>query len=211
VVSRAPDETALLTALRSGDQRAFAQLVDQYTPALLRVARTYVADRPTAEDVVQETWIAVVKGIGRFGGRSSLKTWLFAVLSNIAKQRGIRDHRRKETLTDFGAATVDPARFHSPGERGAGSWKQPPAAFPESPEGSALRRELLEFARCELDKLPQGQRTVVTLRDMLGFDAAEVCVVLDISPGNQRVLLHRGRAAIRQTLEDYVKSGRRGG
>ncbi|MEM6110288.1 RNA polymerase sigma factor [Mycobacterium sp. 050272] len=209
MVTRTADESALLAALRSGDQRAFAQLVDEYSPALLRVARTYVADAPAAEDVVQETWIAVVKGIGGFEGRSSLKTWLFAVLTNIAKQRGVRDHRRKETLTDFGAATVDPARFHGPGERGVGSWKEPPTPFPDSPEGSVLHGELLELARCELDKLPEGQRTVVTLRDMLGFDAAEVCDVLDISPGNQRVLLHRGRAAIRQSLEDYVRSSQR--
>lgn len=209
MVTRIAGEQALVTGLRAGGQRAFAQLVDEHTPALLRVARAYVSDHPTAEDVVQETWIAVVKGIRGFEGRSSLKTWLFAVLTNIAKQRGVRDHRRNETLTDFGAATVDPARFHRPGEPGAGSWKQPPAPFPDSPEGSVLHRELLEVARRELDKLPEGQRAVVTLRDLLGFDAAEVCEVLDITAGNQRVLLHRGRAAIRQSLEDYLSAGQR--
>jgi RNA polymerase sigma-70 factor (ECF subfamily) len=209
-MSPAADETTLVTALRAGDQRVFARLVDAYTPALLSVARAYVADQPTAEEVVREAWIAVVKGIARFEGRSSVKTWVFAVLINIAKQRGGRDRRRNEILTDFSGSTVDAARFHGPDDLHAGSWRAPPAPFPDSPEGSVLRREFLDVAKRELEKLPESQRAVVTLRDLLGFDAAEVCEVLDINPGNQRVLLHRGRAAIRQGLEDYVMSVQRG-
>lgn len=204
MVNETTDESALILALQSGDQAAFAQLVNAHTPALLRAARGYVPSHAIAEEVVQETWIALVKGIARFEGRSSLRAWLFVVMTNIAKTRGIRERRDREALLASMGPTVDPARFHGPGEPGAGGWKEPPAAFPDSPEGSVLGRELRAVAQRELDKLPPRQREVVTLRDMIGFDSAEVCEVLDISAANQRVLLHRGRAAIRQTLEDYV-------
>lgn len=206
-MTAAADESALVAALRAGDQAAFAQLVDRHTPAMLRVARGYVPSDAIAEEVVQETWIALMKGISKFESRSSLRTWLFAVMANIAKARGIRERRDKDADLAFHGATVDPARFHSPGEPGAGSWKEPPAAFPDTPEGSVLGQELRTVAQGELDKLPGRQRTVVTLRDMLGFDSAEVCDLLEVTPANQRVLLHRGRAAIRQVLEDYVRGG----
>ena len=197
------DESALIAALRAGDQVAFAALVDKHTPTMLRVARGYVPNHAIAEEVVQETWMALVKGINRFEGRSSLQTWLFAVMANIAKSRGLRERRDRDALC--AVATVDPARFHGPGQPGAGSWKEPPISFPDSPEGSVLGKELRAVAQRELDKLPDRQRAVVTLRDILGFDAAEVCTLLDVTPANQRVLLHRGRAAIRQVLEDYVR------
>lgn len=199
----ADDEAALIAALRAGEQDAFCQLVDTYTPAMLRVARGYVPSHAIAEEVVQETWIALVRGIDRFAGRSSLKTWLFTVMSNIAKARGVRERRDHQAV--IAAATVDPSRFHGPGEPGAGSWKEPPAAFPTGPEGSVLGDELRAVAQRELDKLPERQRAVVTLRDMLEFDSAEVCELLDITVANQRVLLHRGRAAIRDVIEDYVR------
>jgi RNA polymerase sigma-70 factor (ECF subfamily) len=198
------DETELLVALRAGDQVAFAELVNRHTPALLRAARGYVPNHAIAEEVVQETWIALVKGIANFEGRSSLRTWLFAVMTNIAKTRGVREARDRDALIAAMGPTVDPRRFHGPGDPRAGAWKEPPTAFPNSPEGSVLGRELRAVAQRELDRLPERQRTVVTLRDMLGFDSAEVCEVLDISVANQRVLLHRGRAAIRQVLEDYL-------
>ncbi len=201
------DETELIAALRSGNQLAFAQLVNQYTPALLRVARGFVPNHAIAEEVVQETWIALVKGIATFEGRSSLRTWLFVVLVNIAKTRGVRERRDREALAAALGPTVDPGRFHGPDDPRAGSWREPPVAFPDGPEGSVLGDELRTIAQRELDKLPDRQRTVVSLRDMLGFDSAEVCAILDISPANQRVLLHRGRAAIRQVLEDYVTGG----
>ncbi|MGE2815612.1 RNA polymerase sigma factor [Mycobacterium heidelbergense] len=202
------DESGLIAALREGDEAAFAQLVDQYTPAMLRVARGYAPTHQIAEEVVQETWIALLKGISRFEGRSSLRTWLFAVVINIAKQRGLRERRDADAeIAAYTGGTVDPARF-----RGAddpmwpGHWKerQEPAAFPDTPEGSVLADELVAVARRELDKLPERQRMVVSLRDMLGFDSSEVCEMLNISVANQRVLLHRGRAAVRQTLENYL-------
>lgn len=199
------DEAALIAALCAGDQNAFARLVDEHTPAMLRVARSYVHNHAIAEEVVQETWIAVVKGISKFEGRASLRTWLFAVMVNIAKARGTRERRERDVARALMEVTVDPARFHAAGDPDAGSWKEPPAAFPDSPEGSVLNQELRSIAQRELDRLPERQRTVVTLRDMLGFDSAEVCELLDITAGNQRILLHRGRAAIRQVLEDYVR------
>ena len=201
------DEAALVAALRAGDERAFAALVDAHTPTLLRVARGYVPSHEIAEEVVQDAWIAVIKGIEKFEGRSSLRTWLFAVMINIAKARGIRERRDADTaIVAFTGGTVDPARFRGGDDEYPGHWLQhsEPSPFPETPEGTVLGNELVELARRELDKLPERQRVVVTLRDMLGFDSGEVCELLDISVANQRVLLHRGRAAVRQALEDYL-------
>jgi RNA polymerase sigma-70 factor (ECF subfamily) len=205
------DESALIAALRGGDEAVFAQLVDQHTPSLLRVARGYVPSHEIAEEVVQETWIALLKGIDKFEGRSSLCTWLFAVMINIAKTRGLRERRDSDTaIAAYTGGTVDPRLFRGPGEEWPGDWKdwkEYPRAFPETPEGSVLANELTAVARAELDRLPERQRIVVTLRDMLGFDSSEVCELLDISVANQRVLLHRGRAAVRLVLESYLGVG----
>jgi len=206
-MTSAADETALIAALRARDEAAFAALVDRHTPAMLRVARGYVRSREVAEEVVQETWIALLKGIDTFEGRSSLRTWLFTVMINIAKSRGIRERRGEDAeIAAFTGGTVDPARFRPAGQRWAGHWKsgEEPSPFPDTPEGSVLGRELVDVARAELDRLPERQRQVVTLRDMLGFDSSEVCQLLDISVANQRVLLHRGRAVVRKALEDYL-------
>ncbi len=201
------DEKAVVAGLRARDEAVFTQLVDAHTPALLRVARSYVSSRETAEEVVQETWIAVLRGIHTFEGRSSLRTWLFAIMINIAKSRGIRDRRAGEAeIAAVTGWTVDPARFRPAGDRWPGHWKsgEEPSAFPDGPEGSALGRELIEIAHAELDRLPPRQSQVVALRDMLDFDSSEVCELLNISAANQRVLLHRGRAAVRKALEDYL-------
>jgi RNA polymerase sigma-70 factor (ECF subfamily) len=202
------DESALIAALRDGDEAAFARLVDEHTPSMLRVARGYVPSHEIAEEVVQETWIALLKGIDSFEGRSSLRTWLFAVMINIAKARGVRERRDADAaIAAYSGGTVDPARFRGSDDPYPGHWLQDevPSPFPDTPEGSVLGSELVDVARHELDKLPERQRMVVTLRDMLGFDSSEVCELLDISMANQRVLLHRGRAAVRQVLEDYLK------
>jgi RNA polymerase sigma-70 factor, ECF subfamily len=201
------DETAVIAALRDGDESAFAQLVDKHTPSMLRVARGYVPSHEIAEEVVQETWIALVKGIGNFEGRSSLRTWLFTVMINIAKSRGVKERRESDAaVAAFTGGTVDPARFREAGDPYPGHWKpdEVPSPFPETPEGSVLGRELVDVAQRELEKLPDRQRNVVTLRDMLGFESGEVCELLDISVANQRVLLHRGRAVLRAALEDYL-------
>ena len=201
------DETVVIAALRDGDESVFAQLVDQHTPSMLRVARGYVPSHEIAEEVVQETWIALVKGIGNFEGRSSLRTWLFTVMINIAKSRGVRERRESDAaIAAFTGGTVDPARFRESGDPYPGHWKpdEVPSPFPDTPEGSVLGQELVGVAQHELEKLPDRQRMVVTLRDMLGFDSGEVCELLDISVANQRVLLHRGRAVVRAALENYL-------
>lgn len=203
-----PDEDlAMVARLRNRDEQAFALVVDRYTPAMLRVARGYVSSQQVAEDVVQEAWIGVLRGIATFEGRCSLRSWIFTVLINTAKSRGRRDRREADARREIsGVGSVEPGRFHSPGEPWAGHWRdgQEPRAFPETPEASALAAELLALARRELDKLPERQRAVVTLRDLVGMDSQEVCEVLGLTPANQRVLLHRGRSAIRAGLEDYV-------
>ncbi|MEV3901967.1 RNA polymerase sigma factor [Mycobacterium sp. NPDC050551] len=202
------DEAALVASLRGGDEAAFARLVDQHTPAMLRVARGYVHTHEQAEDVVQETWIALLKGIAGFEGRSSVRTWLFTVLINIAKSRAVRERRDSDLqIMAFTEGTVDPARFRDAGDEWPGHWRADaaPAPFPDTPEGSVLGDELVAVARRELDKLPERQRQVVTMRDLLDLDSAEVSELLGITTGNQRVLLHRGRAAVRQALEDYVR------
>ena len=152
--------------------------------------------------------MALLKGIDRFEARSSLRTWLFTVLVNIAKARGVRERRDGEAVAGaYGRAAVDPSRFRPAGEDWAGHWRaaEAPAPFPDTPEGSALGHELTDVARQALDGLPERQRVVVTLRDMLGFTSEEVRDLLDLSLANQRVLLHRGRSAVRQVLEDYMR------
>ncbi len=201
-------ETGLIAALRAGDESAFAALVDLHTPTMLRVARGYVSTHELAEEVVQETWIAVLRGIDRFEGRSALRTWLFTIMVNIAKARGLKERRHADLqVLAASGGTVDPARFREAGDRWPGHWKEheAPVPFPDTPEGSVLGEELMTVARRELDKLPPRQREVVMMRDVLGLESAEVCDLLEISAANQRVLLHRGRAAVRQALEDYLK------
>jgi RNA polymerase sigma-70 factor (ECF subfamily) len=207
VMTETMDETVVIAALRDGDESVFAQLVDQHTPSMLRVARGYVPSHEIAEEVVQETWISLVKGIGNFEGRSSLRTWLFTVMINIAKSRGVRERRESDAaIAAFTGGTVDPARFRESGDPYPGHWKpdEVPSPFPDTPEGSVLGQELVGVAQRELEKLPDRQRMVVTLRDMLGFDSGEVCELLDLSVANQRVLLHRGRAVVRAALENYL-------
>ena len=202
------EESTVIAALRDGDECVFAELVDEHTPSMLRVARGYVPNHEIAEEVVQETWIALLKGVDKFEGRSSLRTWLFSVLINIAKTRGVKERRESDAaIAAYTGGTVDPARFRDADDRYPGHWKpdEVPSPFPDTPEGSVLGSELVAIARRELDKLPDRQRAVVALRDMLGFESAEVCELLDVSVANQRVLLHRGRAALRGVLENYLR------
>jgi RNA polymerase sigma-70 factor, ECF subfamily len=211
MTTTAGDETALVAALRAGDEAVFAELVDRHTPSMLRVARGYVRRHEIAEEVVQEAWIALLKGIDKFEGRSSLRTWLFTVLINVAKARGLRERRNADVeVLAFTGGTVDHGRFRDADDPWPGHWRQDalPSPFPDTPEGSMLGAELIDVARRELEKLPERQRMVVTMRDMLDFDSAEVCELLGVTVANQRVLLHRGRAAVRQVLEDYLKDPR---
>jgi RNA polymerase sigma-70 factor, ECF subfamily len=201
---RTGPEDLLVNRLLAGDEEAFTQLVGAHHGALLRLAQTFVSDRGAAEEVVQETWLAVLKGLRSFEGRSSLKTWIFRILVNRARTRGARDGRTVvfsalEDIEGEGTPLLD--RFS-----GQGRWVQPPAMWQEQdPEDLLLRQETVRCLQEAIDRLPPAQRAVVTLRDMQGIDAQEVCNLLSISETNQRVLLHRGRTKVRAALERHVK------
>jgi RNA polymerase sigma-70 factor, ECF subfamily len=203
----APDAD-LVARLRGGDGAAFAAVLDAWSPGMLRVARTYVASDEAAEDAVQETWLAVIRGLDRFEGRSSLRTWVYRILINIAKSQGVRDRRTVAWSTldaDEHGPTVDPDRFRGPDDPYPGHWHQLPAAWP-SPESEVVSREMQETIEAALANLPHRQRVVITLRDVDGYSAEEVCSILDISAANQRVLLHRARAVVRDRLEQYFST-----
>ena len=207
-----PDPDAdLLARLREGDQDAFAKLVDEWSPVMLRIARTYVASRASAEDAVQDAWLGVVHGLARFEGRSSLRTWVFTILVNRARTRGAREARVVPWSSlgsdDVGGPTVDADRFQgSAGEYpGHWTWAGAPQRWDGCPEGRALAGEALALVERALGTLPARQRLVVTMRDIQQLTAEEACAVLDVTLENQRVLLHRGRAALRSVLEDYYR------
>ena len=205
-----PDEV-VVSRLRAGDERMFAALVDAWSPGMLRVARAFVTDRHTAEDVVQEAWLGVLRGIGSFQARSSLRTWAYRILVNIAKTRGARDARTvpMSSLAPAGddhGPTVDPARFRGPDDRWPGGWRSFPPEWP-SPEQHVVAVEMRRLLAAALATLPARQRVAVSLRDAQGYSSAEVCAILEITPGNLRVLLHRARASLRATLEDRLAEG----
>ena len=200
------NERELVEALRAGDESAFAALVDRYHPSLVRLARMYVREQSVAEEVAQETWLAVLNGIDRFEGRSSLKTWLFRILTNRAKTRGERERRSVpfSSIVDADEPAVDPDRFRSEGDQYPGGWKENPAPWEGDPEDRLLAGEARALILEEIEKLPPNQRAVITLRDIEGFGSEEVRNVLELSDTNQRVLLHRARAKVRRALEQYM-------
>jgi RNA polymerase sigma-70 factor, ECF subfamily len=208
-VSADPD-VELLARLRRGDELAFRTLVERYSATMLRVARLHVRDRQAAEEVVQETWLAVVKGLERFQERSTLKTWLFRILTNRAKSRGARE-ARSVPFSAVAAAdvsgddpAVDPDRFQGPNDRWPGGWAAPPARWETLPQERLLSQEVLKRVEDAIERLPPAQRAVIRLRDVDGWDADEVCELLGLSHGNQRVLLHRARSKVRASLERYL-------
>jgi RNA polymerase sigma-70 factor, ECF subfamily len=190
------EEMQLVEALRAGDERVFEQLVRMYQGTLLRVAQMYVSSRAVAEEVVQETWLAVLNGIDRFEGRSSLKTWIFTILANRAKTRGQREGRTIpfSALGDSEPA-VEPDRFDR------GHWANLPAEWPEE---RLLGREVLDVIDAAIESLPPTQRAVITLRDVQGWSAEDVRNALELSETNQRVILHRARSKVRGALEEYL-------
>jgi RNA polymerase sigma-70 factor, ECF subfamily len=200
------NEQQLLAALRAGDEEAFAALVDRYHASLVRLARTYVRQRSVAEEVAQETWLAVLNGIDRFEGRSSLKTWLFRILTNRAKTRGERESRSLpfSSIGDADEPAVDPDRFRPEGDQYPGGWRELPAPWEGDPEERLLASEARSLILDAIEQLPPNQRAVITLRDIEGFDADDVCNVLEVSDTNQRVLLHRARSRVRRALEQYL-------
>ncbi|MFD6391389.1 RNA polymerase sigma factor [Nocardia sp. NPDC060259] len=204
-----PADDVLVAELRAGVDATFALVVDAWSGSMLRLARSFVSTDASAEEVVQEAWLAVVQGIDRFEGRSSLKTWVYRILVNTAKKRGIKEYRTlpfATLLPEDEGPTVDPGRFRPPGDRYPGHWAigQKPQPWSE-PEDAAERAELTQQLVAAVADLPERHRTVLTLRDIEGYSADEVCELLDISAGNQRVILHRARATVRARLERYFE------
>jgi RNA polymerase sigma-70 factor, ECF subfamily len=209
-VSTTPDERRLVQELREGDEAAFRELVRRYSPSMLRVAMMYVSSRAVAEEVVQEAWLGVIAGIDRFEGRSSLRTWIFRILTNTAKTRGQREGRSVpfSSLAGPDEGEGEPAvaadRFLGPDHRWAGHWASSPRSPRDVPEAELLGTEARERIAAAIEALPENQRAVIALRDVDGFDAVEASEILGITDGNQRVLLHRARGKVRAALEDYI-------
>jgi RNA polymerase sigma-70 factor (ECF subfamily) len=197
----------LVARLRAGDEVAFEGLVRRHHGEMVALARSYVRTREVAEEVVQETWLAVVAGIERFEQRATLKTWLFHILTNKAKTRGVRERRTVPFASLAGAddePAVSPERFQRAGDAWPGHWATPPRPW-EDPERRLQSLEARERLREAIAALPAAQQAVLTLRDVEGLEADEVCALLDLSPGNQRVILHRARAKVRDALEQWFE------
>jgi RNA polymerase sigma-70 factor, ECF subfamily len=201
----AGDELALVARLRDGDEQAFEALVARHYATMLAVARTHVQSRSVAEEVVQEAWLGFLRGLERFEGRSSLKTFLIAIVVNKAKTRGVREGR---TVPFASLAPEEPAvapeRFRGRGETYPGHWRSPPPRWSEPPDVITQDRETLRAVMRAIVALPPAQQAVIRMRDLEGCSSEEVCSTLDLSPANQRVLLHRARSRVRAALEDHV-------
>jgi len=197
-------EADLIAALRAGEEDAFAQLVDTYAASLMRVAALYVRDRAVIQEVVQETWLGVLRGIDRFEGRSSFRTWLFRMLTNIAKTRAVREARTVPFAALSDEADDEPSvsadNFLGPGTAWPGHWTTGPDAW-RTPLDDLLTGETRQQLERAIEQLPPTQRRVVTLRDVEGWSSREVCNALEISEANQRVLLHRARTRLRETID----------
>jgi RNA polymerase sigma-70 factor (ECF subfamily) len=199
------DDLVLLDRLRAGDEEAFKVLVARYDGALRRVARSYVRTDSAAADVAQETWLGVVRGLGDFEGRSSLRTWIFRILVNRARTRALRDARDLpfSALEQDDSPAVEPSEFTRDG-----NWASAPPRLEGDPEASLLGAELREHLLRAVEGLAPAQRAVITLRDLVGLPAREVCELLEVSEVNQRVLLHRARSRVRAALVPLLEVGR---
>jgi RNA polymerase sigma-70 factor, ECF subfamily len=195
------EDDELVARVRAGDEQAFVALVARHHGSMMRLARSFVASGAVAEEVVQDTWLAVLRGIDHFAGRSSFRTWLLRILVNRATSTGVRE-RRSVAVGDAGPA-VDGARFDA-----GGAWMAPPQHWVEDSDDRLLAQGLSDEIQAALEQLPARQREVVVLRDVDGLSGQEVCEALDISAANQRVLLHRGRSHLRQCLENAMGGGR---
>jgi RNA polymerase sigma-70 factor, ECF subfamily len=203
-------DAELIAELRAGNEGAFERLIGQNHAGVVRLAQHYVHDRATAEDVAQEAWIGVLRGLDRFESRSSLRTWIYGIALNTAASRA-RSQRRTIAFSAVPAGqdegfepAVEPSRFRGRNEPYPGGWSAFPPSWGDAPEQRLLSAEVRQHIYAALDTLPIGQRTVVTLRDIDGLSAAETCNVLGLSESNQRVLLHRGRSKLRRAIERYL-------
>ncbi len=199
-------EHALIARLRQGDEQAFGELIERYHASMVRLAAMFVDTEASAEEIVQETWVAVIGGLDRFEQRSSLKTWMFSILTNQAKKRAAKDSRTRAWSSLFDVAMDEELSSEEGRFDRSGHWVRPPIRWKSDPEERLMHQKLLEVVAAAIDELPASQRSVVWLRDVEGLSSTEVCEVLEITPGNQRVLLHRGRAKVRRAVEDYEAS-----
>jgi RNA polymerase sigma-70 factor, ECF subfamily len=203
-------EGALLERLRRGDEGTFDELVTRHHSVLIRMALAYVADREVAEEVVQDTWIAVIDGLSRFEGRSSLRTWIFGIMIHKAKDRGVREKRHVnfssfESVDDDNDEAVDPSRFHQSGEW-AGHWAFPPQPWDDqTPEKLLASQQAVNAMNRAIEALPQTLKDVLILRDVEGVEAKEACDILRITETNLYVRLHRARERVRQAVESYLE------
>jgi RNA polymerase sigma-70 factor (ECF subfamily) len=195
------EDTVLLAALRAGDEAMFAAVVREWSPAMLRVARAHVRTYSSAEEVVQEAWLGVLRSLPGFQGRAQLRPWVFRILVNVARRRGRSEARMNAELD---SPTVDPNRFRDDDDPYPGHWRDTAAPRDWGPEPVVLAAEFRAVLARALATLPERQRAVVELRDVHGFDGDAVCELLDLTPANQRVLLHRGRAKLRSVLEEAI-------
>jgi RNA polymerase sigma-70 factor, ECF subfamily len=206
----AMEDARLVDELRKGNERAFVALVQRHRAAMLRVASMFVSSQAVAEEVVQEAWLGVLNGLDAFQGRSSLRTWIFGILTNCARTRGVRE-ARSAPFSSFSASdedepAVDPSRFLGPDHpRWPGHWASPPEQWAEE---KLLTKETLQFVKAAIDALPPGQKQVITLRDVEGWSSVETCDALGISEANQRVLLHRARSKVRARVEEFMRQER---
>lgn len=199
-----PADDELIERLLAGDEQAFALLVDHLGPAMARVAHDYCGRHGAVDEVVQETWMAVLEGLPRFQRRSSLKTWIFRILTNRAKTRGKKEARSTPLSAMEGdGGPVEPERFAADGH-----WASPPDPWTLTPDRASEDAEIRTAILAAIDRLPERQRTVVLLRDVQGLSSTEVCSVLDITDTNQRVLLHRARHRVRALLADFMAGER---
>jgi RNA polymerase sigma-70 factor (ECF subfamily) len=203
-------EAAFLARLRCGDEGAFDELVTQHHSALIRMAMGYVADREVAEEVVQDAWMAVIDGLGRFEGRSSLRTWIFGIMIHKAKDRGVREKQHMtfssfESFDDENEEAIDPSRFHESGEW-AGHWAFPPQPWDEqTPEKLLASQQAVNAMNRAIEALPSTLKDVLILRDVEGVEAKEACEILKITETNLYVRLHRARERVRQAVETYLE------
>jgi RNA polymerase sigma-70 factor (ECF subfamily) len=202
-VQASTDEAELVARLRAGDEQAFEALVTRHYATMLAVARAYVGTRAVAEEVVQEAWLGVLQSLDRFEGRSSLRTWILAILVHKAKTRGMRERRTVPFASLSDEHAVDPERFQAADDIFPGHWRRYPRNWAVQPESAVEDRETLQVTMRAIAELPPVQRTVIRMRDVEGYSADEVCATLDVSPGNQRVLLHRARSRVRAALERH--------
>jgi RNA polymerase sigma-70 factor (ECF subfamily) len=203
------DDLELLARLRRGDEAAFTQLVERLHGPMLRVAMIHVGNRAVAEEVAQDAWVGVLAQLDRFEGRSSLRTWVLRIVANRARTRAVRERRTLPFSSLDGAAepgrpAVEPERFLPAGHRWAGHWASPPRSWGDVPEERLLSAETRAEVGRAVELLPPAQRAVITLRDVEGMTAAETCELLELTEGNQRVLLHRARSRVRRALERYL-------